>query len=393
MSKKSSPKDKIAKKLRQLNGQKTRSQPKASIWEGPEINSPKGGVTQSMLGRFLYCRERFRLKVIEGLRPTPRFNPRLEYGHMWHTAEEVYDLQGMKNAMAAVRDYAEGLAQKYRDQQAEVQKWYNVCCTQFPIYTEYWQDHREPGQPLARELKFSVPFKLPSGRTVYLRGKMDGIDLVLKGADKGVWLREHKTKSAVDEERLSKQLTNDMQVMFYLTALYGLQSNKLSPFNNKPHGDIRGVRYNVVRRPLAGGKHTIRPHKATKGSKKKPGKPAETLPEYYARLGDLIEEDPEHFFARWTATVTESEVKLFQQQVLIPILEQLCDWYAYVNDCYLKGIGPWDDQIINSGIHWVYPYGMFNPTLEGWANELDEYLATGSKLGLVHSDALFEELS
>ena len=59
----------IADKLKgvKLPQSKKRNTP---LWKGPT----EDGITQSLLSRFLVCRERFRLKVIEGLAPEDRFS-------------------------------------------------------------------------------------------------------------------------------------------------------------------------------------------------------------------------------------------------------------------------------------------------------------------------------
>ena len=54
------------------------------IWDGPE----EDGITQSLLSRFLVCRERFRILVVDGLKPVDQFSSRIEYGQMWHLCEE-----------------------------------------------------------------------------------------------------------------------------------------------------------------------------------------------------------------------------------------------------------------------------------------------------------------
>jgi hypothetical protein len=42
--------------------------------------------------------------------------------------------------------------------------------------------------------------------------------------------------------------------------------------------------------------------------------------------------------------------------------------------------------------HWRTPYGVYNILAEGGNAEVDEYLNTGSSLGLVHGVPLFGEL-
>ena len=119
---------------------------KEPLWKGPE----EDGVTQSMLGRFLCCRERFRLLVVEGLAEADGFNHRIEYGNMWHVCEEEFASspgnvmkgssknQGWENQL---RKYCQKLCAKYPLAQEQIDKWYNVCKLQFPIYVKYWGKH------------------------------------------------------------------------------------------------------------------------------------------------------------------------------------------------------------------------------------------------------------
>jgi len=140
------------------------------VWGGPE----KDGITFSLLSRFLSCRERFRLLVVEGLRPIETFNHRIEYGQMWHVCEEA-----LANEMPwgqLLTEYAQDLLKKYRLAQEQIDHWYNVCRVQFPIYADYWRSNSAGDRtPLLAEQVFDIPYRLPSGRTVRLRGKWDPV--------------------------------------------------------------------------------------------------------------------------------------------------------------------------------------------------------------------------
>ena len=85
-----------------------------------------------------------------------------------------------------------------------------------------------------------------------MRGKWDSVDYI----GKRVYLQENKTKGDIDEQAIRHNLHFDLQTMLYMTAL----TEELEPQK------IAGVRYNVIRRPLSGGKGSIRPH-AEKNSK------------------------------------------------------------------------------------------------------------------------------
>lgn len=346
-----------------MSKQKQATEP---LWKGPETD----GVTQSLLSRFLVCRERFRVLVVDGLRPADDFNHRLEFGSMWHICEEHVDgdWRGM------LKEYCQKLIARYPLKQDQVIKWYEVCKVQFPIYVDYWARHKsdEKARTVYEEETFSESFSTPSGRRILLRGKWDGVFVV----GRKVMLQENKTKGDIDEQSVQNQLSFDLQTMFYLTAMQ-LRLGRDKNFSDRvgKGSAVAGVRYNVVRRPLSGGRGTIKPLSATKN------KPAETEREYYDRLAGIIGESPEYFFMRWDASVTKKDVDKFCTSFLEPILDQLCDWWEWVTS---------DEE--NYGIHWRFPYGVYSPMTNGRMSEIDEYLNSGSTLGLERASTLFREL-
>lgn len=379
------------------------------LWKGPFVD----GITNSMLTRFLGCRERFRLYAIEGLGPADGFNHRLEYGNMWHLCEETG--VGWPEALAA---YAKQLASTYQTQQAQIYDWYNVCKVQYPIWLQYQSKlaHKDD-KPVLREYVFKVPYELPDGRVVYLRGKWDG--LTLRGKKKLLYLDEHKTKGDIKVEHLQRQLTFDLQTMLYLTALMEHYENYAKAGDlvfTKDYGPPQGVIYNVVRRPLSGGKGSISRHKATKGAKcpkckgtgyNTPGdisslkcpkckgagrvnaKPEESQADFYKRLGKLIEDEPEYYFMSWQVEVTRVDIAKFRRRCLDPLLVQVADWWQYMEEVKFK---PWDQPSEYLGLHWQHPYGTYNVLDEGGSTDLDEHIENGSTVGLVRIPSLFREL-
>lgn len=396
-----------------------------SLWEGPESSGPNGGVTFSMLTRFLSCRERFRVHYVLGLRPRDDFNHRLEYGNMWHVCEEAHAANGDENSADGwpmkLAAYVTELCRKYPLKQEQIIHWYNVCRVQFPEYVRFWAKNPDvlARTPLLQEQVFDVPYRLPSGRTVRLRGKWDAVDLIGTGKDAGIFLQENKTKGDIDEAQMRRQLTFDLQTMIYLVAMYtrgyyyggfGSVCYETGPgparaeFNGT---GIKGVRYNVVRRPLSGGKGTIKRGEGTQGAKcprcagtgvktgvichkcdgrgRVGAKPPETAAEYYGRLAEYVKAEPETYFMRWKVEITPGDVAAFRRQCLDPILEQLCQWYDWITQS--------GDDVLNCcGPHWRHPFGSVNWLDAGGSSDVDEYLATGTQVGLRKVERLFEEL-
>ena len=345
------------------------------LWEGPCSDGPQGGLTQSLLSRWLCCRERFRLKVVDGLRTPDEFNVRLEYGNLWHVCEEHAPVWE-----TPLRAYADDLLRRYPTQQDQVRHWYRVCRVQYPLYEAYWAKHPDVTKrvPIANELTFRAPYVLPSGRTVWMRGKFDGVDKV----GKRTVLQENKTKGDIKEAEIHKQMGFDLQTLWYVIALMR---------TDLPGGhEIKGipeVRYNVVRRPLAGGKGSIVRHKPTKSNPE-----GESEDEFYARLKGIIEgaEGPDwgteghYFFMRWNVSISPADLERFERRFLVPCLEDLCDWWERISTA--------DDPFDPACRHYQFPYGVWNPLTNGAATDFDELLATGSRVGLERADTLFREL-
>lgn len=347
------------------------------LWKGPMVD----GVTQSMLGKFLFDRERFRLMTVEGLKEADRFNHRLEYGNMWHVCEEAHAANIM--FVRPLMEYCQGLVRKYGNASSvEIDKWYQVCRRQFPIYIDHWKKHPDVKgrKPVYQEQVFQVPYKLPSGRTVLLKGKMDAVDLIPKDqhAPAGLYIQENKTKGDYTEERIIADLPWDLQSGVYLTALH----NMPLPKGIDGKYPINGVRYNVVRRPLGGQKYNIRQKKGLGKAKKG----AQTTEEYYDELGKLIAGDPKFFFFRAKMEYPLADLVNFQKRCLNPLLEQLCDWWDYI---MLDPFNPWRD---NNHIHFQMPCGVYNPLMEGRSTEYDRFLLTGDAKGLRQITTLFGEL-
>ena len=365
-----------------------------------------------MLVRFLSCRERFRLRYILGLEPHDKWVKTLGYGNMWHVCEEAHaghDIVAAKGIAGAVLadnlwkakllDHTNQQFVKYPFQREEIEKWYRVCMVQFPEYIKYWSEHSDVKNriPLEQEQVFDVAYTLPSGRVVRLRGKRDSTDLIQDELP-GVWLQENKSKGDIDKEDVERQLKFDLQTMIYLIAL----RHDYDVMGWAAKGPLRGVRYNVVRRPLSGGVGNISPHKGkcTKPvlskSKKTPGKvlkesvivPAETADEFYERLRrDYIADDPAHWFFRVRSEVSAEDIKVFRETCLDPLLENLCWWYdAITNQLDEK----WDFHPRN--FNYRTPFGVWSALEEGGSTEYDAYFATGSEAGLRRVETLFPEL-
>ena len=355
------------------------------VWKGPSSIGPNGGISQSMLAKFLQCREEFRIKYVLGLRPNDGFSHLLEYGNMWHLCEE--NLAANKDWKKPLKKYCDELKAKYRTAQKEIEKWYNCCLYQFPIYVDFWKKHPDTKGRIGlfQELVFKVPYTLPSGRVVYLRGKFDGGDLIKDKTGSGIYLFETKTKGEVDPISLTQQLNFDMQTMMYLVALEEERKIASGDGSKILGGDkvpIKGIRYNVIRRPLSGGKGNIK-------QKKIKGK-METAEEFYSRLQEYFIDEPESWFIRFKVEVSQKDIDNFKTMFLNPILEQLCDWWEFVSGPYHHRGNVWETAA--NHIHYRHPFGVKNMIDERGKSDYAEYITSGNEVGLTRVKSLFNEL-
>lgn len=328
--------------------------PAAPLWKGPE----EDGVTFSLLSRFLVCRERFRALVVDGMAVRDSFNHRIEFGNMWHVCEEAHAAN--RGWVSDLLSYCVELTKRYPSDRDLIAHWHAMVKVQFQVYTDFWARHTDVKgrKPLLQEQVFNVPFRLPSGRVVRLRGKWDSVDLI----DGKVYLQENKTKSSIDVTKLSRQLTFDLQAMIYLTAL--VSSDRWGD-GASVKGSVAGVRYNVIRRSA---------HKSTESMLKK-------LHE------DIADRRGQEWFARVRVEVQPADIEQFRVQCLNPILEQLCDWWLWIDLCRRNGESPYGGRV-----HWRHPFGVYNVLDEGGASDLDEYVSSGSRVSLERVASLFPEL-
>jgi hypothetical protein len=350
------------------------------LWRGPIVD----GVTYSLLSRFLVDRERFRVLVVEGLQPRPVFDPATTFGSFWHTCEEAH-ASGVRDWAYNLCNHVQLVCRHHPTAQDHIDHWFLVCKTLFPLYVEHWGKHPDTlsRTPVLEEQVFSMPYHLPSGTIVRLRGKFDSVDSVGAGPQKHLMLQENKTKGRLDQGMITRQLNFDLQTMLYVVAL-GIYQNDHTDLAHSPsdkivpHWRIGGVRYNVVKRP------GIRRKKPTKSNPR-----GESREDFALRLASEVKKDPGSYFARWDVAVSPDDLATFRKKFLDPLLIHLCQWWEWVSSA--EGVrDPFSPA--GKGIHWLHPFGVYNILNEGGCTDLDNYLFTGSKAGLTRAASLFGEL-
>lgn len=323
------------------------------------------------MSHYLECRERFRLHVVEGIKEDLGFNHAIEYGSTWHEAEEA-DTLG-KPWRTAVQRYTHKLLEQWPTHHKAIGKWEAVCLTQFPIYKVHW--HKDPDTRRRKyflsEKAFKIPYTLPSGRTLILRGKIDAAYQEGKYA----YTQENKTKGKIDILGIERTLVENLQTMTYWIA-YHEHPDRFPP--------AKGLLYNIVRRPLSDNR-SIRQRKT------------ENLPQFLRRLGESIQADPDYFFFRRKVSITKGDVAKFKKEVFHPILEGLLDWWDSIK---ADPFNPWTTEVHGYGaglrpntLHYRSPWGCYNSLSGGFRGSYFDYLTTGNKLGLETVTNLFPELT
>lgn len=327
------------------------------FWTGPENE----GIGYSLLCKFLQCRERFRMRVVEGLVEDQGFSYYMEFGSMWHECEEAHAAN--KPWRFKLDAYCQKLCGTYPESAKEIDKWHDLTAMLFPIYVQRWlRDYSNIGRkPVYQEKVFHVPYIIPDGRTVYLNGKFDSVFF----KNKMLVLQENKTKGDIDQEQLSKTVDQNLQTMLYLIALgiFELEQNGKR--------QIGGTLYNVVRRPLSD-RHSPR-------QKKK-----ESFAAFVERIGKLTTEKLSHHFFRWPVDVPWQKIDRFRRVSFDPILTDLCNWWDVIKRNPFSEVQPSN--------HFRFPFGVYHSMERGFKGDYFNYYTSGSRDGLVKITTLFPEL-
>jgi hypothetical protein len=101
------------------------------------------------------------------------------------------------------------------------------------------------------------------------------------------------------------------------------------------------------------------------------------------------------WFDRYKVDIIPDDIARFRRETLDPILEQLVDWWEFMSTCHVTNCSDIWKAFNGHGmsmVHWRHPLGVYNILDEGGSTDLDNYLETGSEVGLHRDDKLFKEL-
>ena len=272
----------------------------------PPFYSPeRDGVSQSLLGKWMACRQIARLDL-QGWssKTTPAAMLQGTIGHA--VLQHVYEGQRKKEIgeIPSTEQFSKILKLVEKMWRAENPRISSTTAQDLemalllmrvtlPLYFEYWRKDDKKLIWEKLEGEFKIPFSLKDGRKTFIRGKMDG---VFKRS--GLWLFETKFKGMINEGDILSTLNIDLQVMLYLWALSKV--HKVSP---------SGVLYNVVRRP------------GLKLGKK------ETLPQLGKRIEKDIHKRPEFYFFRFEVAMDKDDIKKWEFEFEQMVADFL-DWWS-----------------------------------------------------------------
>lgn len=360
---------------------------KLALRKKPLWDLERDGITFSLLTRFIICRHRFWIRTVLGLRSDEGWNPKMEYGSLFHAGLEAFAASGLttpfeqriKAAQAGIKRYSDHLLRTYVESRDDILFWTKLGLAQFDCYARHWQKKDEKRVYVSQEEVFDHQTLLPSGRTVRLRGKYDEVFRTGSAKTPIFYNQENKSKGEVDELGITQSLQMDLQTMLYVHTLDQSKITGGHPCNK--------ILYNVILRPN-GGKYPKRQKKT------------ETPTTFTQRLIDDMYAEPSLFFHRWDVTLNPGDLDRFRTCSLYPILEQLYDWWESIKD---NPMDPWKTRVYDKTQPKIYqhcsnphhsmrPFGVWDSLALGNRGDYFDLITRDSYTGLKSLDTCFPEL-
>lgn len=281
----------------------------------PEIkpfwNIEEHGVTQGLLGLFSICPQKATYRLKNGY-TTGATSVALNFGDVFHRClDMVYQLSSTEAPEKYAWDCEEcidvSLNHIYREdkiklmdslanptQLLDLELNVAIAGVMLHSYFKRWRTDFSDMKWVDLEKTFEVPYNGIEGVTIPVRGKYDGVFLDRKGKH---WLFETKTKSQIDDGSISDKLNFDLQVMLYLWTMRQM-------YNTSPMGVI----YNIVRRPQLRQKKN------------------ESIKEFVQRIEEDVDQRPEFYFVRYTATILKEELDDWVERDFSSLMSQVYAW-------------------------------------------------------------------
>lgn len=310
-------------------------------WQGPEVS----GVSYSTLSKFINCRHRTWLYLIQGW-IEDRFSQGMHFGELWHACQEDYGAG--KGWKFGLRRYTAELKDRYPGAGYDIAVINCLVQAIFPQYLEFWPKRKS----VLQEARFRSYLTLPSGRKIKLNGIVD--ELVKEDGED--ILQDNKTKAQIPEANIQSTLEQDLQLTLYLL---GYNESGLGPQTFQ-------TCYNIIRKPKT------MPHKG------------ESLPAYQKRIAADVEKRPEYYFMRFMTTFSSRTIGRVKRRSIYPFLEQLWDWWEWVkpkreqdpDKPYTVDEYP-DPWRKGNTLHCQRPWGVYDTMGDGRKGDYFDYLTRG----------------
>jgi len=248
-----------------------------------------------------------------------------------------------------------------RGELSEYDLLYKMAAALFPLYVTYWQRNKAMEfSPKAKAVYQEKSFRMEhflqtveSNGLIPIRGRWDAVLLDSQG---DLWVQENKTRSQIDEEGMTAYLSHDMQTMMYAYSLLRhLETEEAKADGLSPSMRIRGIIYNVIKRPQQ------------RQSQK------ESQDEFVARVQAKVASNPAKYFKRWHVTLHPGAIENWVETVLDPILYSVKLWWDSIS------ANPFDPWSLKTPHHFRNPAALY--TKYGRSGYF-ELLTRGSTFGL-----------
>lgn len=285
----------------------------------------------------------FEISYLRDLEVVEPWNKNMNYGSFVQAGIEGFiKTRQPRGAAKFIDNMFEKQCKQYEDYE-DIAWWSSIAQTTVSTWIDLYGKDLDKYKVTNSEAHHKITLNLPSGRPITLHGYIDG-----EGEN---ILMENKTRGEWDEVALAKEIDLNLQFNMYslfFSAKYGRLPERFW--------------YQHIRRPLGF---------AYKGPR---SKAKESKEDFRKRLGEAIDMNRDYHFFRYFARPTEDRHQRFLHQCLYPMLEAFLDWYFYM-------IHPQRSTEVNR-THWVTPYGLYSPFMEGTLERFREYRLNGSTFGL-----------
>jgi PD-(D/E)XK nuclease superfamily len=346
-------------------------------WKGPI----DGGVTQSLLQKYLQDPFSFVLYYGLGLEEPAVLNQNLIWGNMFHLLlEHTLEMPTLYNDLdSSANEALEALLTK------EMNKYLHINATTYHSVLQMmklYDDRYKLAYEIETERQFKLPYKTKN-HTVSLMGKMDGLghrrsmdiqtDVMGLNTEYSTILVEHKCKGYHDKLQHRQEIHTDLQLNLYLHAA------DIMGF------DVSQVVYDIIRIP--------------EDQWYCPGRQAgERIKFYIERLYNNCTPHKDFPVVRnkmfWLDqhifTHPREKVTLYRKEVMDPIIDSLCYMYEYT---LADSFDPLNPDCFNHLFH-KKPLRLFDPArTSSFKKDFYNYLTGQIDIsGLVKVPQLFKEL-